>query len=173
MKQTTKHRFAQKYRRRVGRRRIEDRHYYHGGEDHEQLVETIREYDVWTAVMYGKHASKAHRELPRLFKRFPATWEQLFFIRDSEAVTVYRGNSLGSGYRFTHGIMANAFALLSREREIETFVLSEGPRGGLRIHVSDTLLVHGHELCGNYPLSRDAVDSNVPESMRIYGPIQP
>jgi hypothetical protein len=92
----------------------------------------------------------------------------MFLVGDAEAMTIYRGNSLGSGYRFTHGIMANAFAMLGRERAIATCVIVEGPRGGLRIYKSPTLLVYGHELFGNYNISRDHVDKNIPEEIRVY-----
>jgi hypothetical protein len=173
MKEISKLRFSGEYERLVGRKRIDDHHYYYGhAENHEMVLEKIREYDVWTAIMYGRPIKKVYKELPKLFRRLPVTWEQLFFIDDSETLTIYRGNSSGSGYRFTHGIMANAFALLGRERDITTFVLSQGPRGGLRIHVSDALRVHGHELSGNYRISREELDKTVPKSMRIYGPIR-
>ena len=103
----------------------------------------------------------------QLTTRFLMTGEQLFFIADARTATVYRGNSLGNGYRFTHGIMAHAFAVLARERNIKTFVLSQGPRGGLRLHMSETLRVHGHELSGNYDVSREEVDRTIPMDIRI------
>jgi len=152
----TKQRGVREHKRLVARRKIEEVHcFYDRGGGHNTLLETIRERNTWTIIMYGKLIDTKHKGLPGLFRHLPLTWEQLFFIGDSEAVTIYRGNSLPSGYRFTHGIMASAFAFLSREREIATFVLSHGPRGGLHIHMSDTLLVNGHELRGDCPLSFD------------------
>lgn len=95
----------------------------------------------------------------------------MFFIGDAEKVIIYRGNSLGSGYRFTHGIMANAFALLSKERDVPTFIIFQGQRGGLSIYKSSTLRVHGHELHRNYDITRAEVEKNVPEAIRVYGHI--
>jgi hypothetical protein len=172
MKEISKQSFCREHERLVGRRKIDDRHYYYGHDKtHEDLAESIKGDHTWTVIIYGDHHAprKTYGELPGLFRRLPATWEQRFFIGDSQSVTIYRGNSLGSGYRFTHGIMANAFAFL--KRDIKTFILSQGIRGGLRIHASETLRVHGHELHGNYPVSPEVVDKTVPKNIRVYGPI--
>jgi hypothetical protein len=175
VKEISRLRFSREYEGLVGRRTIDDRHYYYGADKtHRALAGAIRECDVWTVILYGESRAprKAYRELPKIFRHLPVTGEQLFFIAEARTATVYRGNSLGSGYRFTHGIMAHAFAVLARERNIKTFVLSQGPRGGLRLHMSETLRVHGHELSGNYDVSREEVDRTIPMNIRIYGRIR-
>lgn len=158
----------------IKNKKIEDIHYYYHyskGKNYKQLYKKLTKCTVWTVIMYGNLIDKTHKDLPNIFTHFPITWAQLFFIDDGKTVKIYRGNSAGSSYRFTHGIMANAFATLAKERKIKTFVLSQGKRGGLYIYVFDTLRLHGHELNGNYPISHQEVDRNISKKIRLYSSI--
>ncbi|MCP4132883.1 MAG: hypothetical protein GY754_18095 [bacterium] len=175
MKKITKLNFSKQYAELTFRKKIHDCHYYYDRDKkgHGKLLKELGNCNVWSVIMYGNHVKKTHKDLPKIFRNIPRTWEQLFFIeeKDSNKIVIYRGNSLGSGYRYTHGVMANAFALLDKKIKIKTFVLSQGKRGGLHIHEFESFRANGHELNGNYPISHEEVDRNVPKKIRIYSQI--
>ena len=166
--------FSSKYKELCHNKKIKDRHYYidNSNKGHIHLANEIKDFKIWTVILYGYKKPKIkYPKIPKIFRILSRTWWlQLYFIDNGKEIIIYRGTTTGSGYRETHGILANAFSYLKNKynKQIPTFILGQGARGGLHIIESSELLVHGHELNGNYKISHEKLDKNIPKSIRVY-----
>jgi len=76
MKKISPSTFCSNYKVLIGRRKIEDRHYYHGDEKNQRMLyKTIRKGDTWTVILYGNSSAPAtnYRSMPAPFRRLPNT----------------------------------------------------------------------------------------------------
>lgn len=161
------------HKRNLGNIRLDVRAYYYNWRaGHAEVIEEIKDCLLWSVLVHSNYDIKVKKnmDLAPVFRGAEGGWQQFFFVKDEkkrEAVA-YIGNTAGSGYRFTHGIMAHAFAELDRKKKIRTYAIQYGPRGGTNITPYPSFRVHGHELRGNYSIGRVESGRIIPGKIRLY-----
>lgn len=101
---------------------------------------------------YYKHQLPIN--LSKVFSGFG--WTQFYIMRVGNIVHVASGSSSGSGTRESHGFLAHHFALAQKKgKNISTYIVDFDSRFKRTILKSNELVIHGHDLTGNFNISSE------------------
>ena len=96
--------------------------------------------------------------------------QQLFFKKSKTGNLSYIATSgHGSSTRENKGFYSHLFASLSKEREIPTFVLSIESDFSYHLYKSDSLILDGGDLTGNFDISKEKSKEILGMTKLIYG----
>jgi hypothetical protein len=99
-------------------------------------------------------------------------WSQLFLKKTtSGTLEVASGSSVGSGTRENHGFFGHLFATVQNSgKNVPTFVISFNNCFKMKLYYSPILLLHGHDLTGNYRISDEKSSAILKNITKVYSP---